>query len=269
MKTPAGEATGDGTMGFADRLLGLSGQTAIVTGGASGIGEAIAQYLARLGANTVIVDRDAERAAAVRRGIAADGGVADVEIIDISSESAVIDGVKSIVDRHGAAHILVNNAGVQDREPMFDISADEWDRILGINLRGSFLMLRECAKAMIAAEVRGSIVNIASLGVMHPMIEGLAAYSASKAGLVALTRNTAFELSGQGIRVNAVLPGGVATPGSSHGAARRVEGPGTRPSPLGQLMPADIAGAVAFLVSPAAGKITGQALAVESGWLLT
>jgi len=256
-------------MELADRLFGLSGQTAIVTGGASGIGEAIAHHLAGLGATTIIVDRDAERASAVRRDIAAAGGSADAEIIDIASEAAVIAGVKSIVDRHGGVHILVNNAGVQDREPMLDISAQEWDRILGINLRGPFLMLRECTKAMIAANVRGCVVNIASLGVMHPMIEGLAAYSASKAGLVSLTRNSAFELSGHGIRVNAVLPGGVVTPGSSHGAARRVEGPGTRPSPLGQLMPADIAGAAAFLVSPAAGKITGQMLAVESGWLLT
>jgi NAD(P)-dependent dehydrogenase (short-subunit alcohol dehydrogenase family) len=256
-------------MGLADRLLGLSGRTAIVTGGASGIGEAIAHCLAGLGANVVVVDRDGERASAVRRDILADGGVADVEVIDIASEAAVIHGVKAIVDRHGPPHILVNNAGVQDREPMFDISGEEWDRIQGINLRGSFLMLRECAKAMVAANVPGSIVNIASLGVTHPMIEGLSAYSASKAGLVALTRNSAFELSHAGIRVNAVLPGGVVTPGSSHGAARRVEGPGTRPSPLGQLMPADIAAAVAFLASPAGAKITGQALAVESGWLLT
>jgi NAD(P)-dependent dehydrogenase (short-subunit alcohol dehydrogenase family) len=256
-------------MRAADRLFGLRGQIAIVTGGASGIGEAIAHCLAELGATPIIVDCDAERASAVRDDIAAGGWTADVEIFDISSEPPVVDGVRSIVARHGPVHILVNNAGVQDREPMFDISAQEWDRIQGINLRGSFLMLRECAKAMVAGDVSGAIVNIASLGVAHPMIEGLTAYSASKAGLVALTRNAAFELSGKGIRVNAVLPGGVVTPGSSHGAARRVEGPGTRPSPLGQLTPPDIASAVAFLVSPAAAKITGQALAVESGWLLT
>lgn len=256
-------------MSLADRLFGLGGQTAIVTGGASGIGESIAHHLAELGARVVIVDRDAERAATVVQAIRGKGCEADQQIVDLADEAATLNAVSEIVGRWGAASILVNNAGVQDRLPMFEISGEEWDRILRINLRSAFLTLRECAKAMVDARVKGAVVNIASLGVEHPMIVGLAAYSASKAGLKALTRNAAFELAEHGIRVNAVLPGGVATPGSSHGAARKVVGPGTRPAPFGQLMPADIAGAVVYLVSPAAAKVTGQSLAVDSGWLLT
>jgi len=257
-------------MSLADRLLGLGGQTAVVTGGASGIGEAIAHYLAELGARVVIVDRDGERAAAVAGDIEAKGAEADVQALDLASEPQVIEGVAAIVARHGTPTILVNNAGVQDRAPMFEITGYEWDRIQGINLRGAFLMLRECAKAMVASGAPGCVVNIASLAVQHPMVEGLTAYAASKAGLVALTRSAAFELRETGVRVNAVLPGGVVTPGSSHVVPRPVVGPGrSRQPPLGQLMPPDIAGAVAWLVSPAASKVTGQALAVEGGWLLT
>ncbi len=257
-------------MSAADRLLGLGDQVAFVTGAASGIGEAVAHCLAELGARVAIFDRDAEGAARVAREIRARDLDASEVVVDITGEAAVIDAVADAAARLGAPTILVNNAGVQDREPMLDITGDEWDRIQRINLRGAFLMLRECAKAMVAAGRPGAIVNIASLGVEHPMIPGLAAYSASKGGLKALTRNAAFELMAHGIRVNAILPGGVATPGSSHGAARKVVGPGsTRPAPLGQLMPPDIAAAVAFLVSPAAQKITGQSLAVDSGWLLT
>lgn len=138
-----------------------------------------------------------------------------------------------------------------------------------VNTRGAFLMLRECSKAMIAAGIQGRVVNIVSLGILHPMIYGLAAYASSKGGVMALTRNAAFELAAHGITVNAVLPGGIATPGAMAATGPAVAGPALRPSPLGRCEPVDIAAAVVFLASPAARLITAQSLCVDAGFLLS
>jgi NAD(P)-dependent dehydrogenase (short-subunit alcohol dehydrogenase family) len=138
-----------------------------------------------------------------------------------------------------------------------------------INVRGAFLMSREVARAMVAAKHGGRIVNIASLGVWYPMVVGLAAYSSSKGALLALTQNVAFELAEYGITANAVLPGGVMTPGAMSAKGPAVEGPGLRRGPLGLCEPRDIAAAVLFFASPVAGRVTNQVLAVDGGYSLT
>jgi NAD(P)-dependent dehydrogenase (short-subunit alcohol dehydrogenase family) len=247
----------------------LDGQWAVVTGGGMGIGAAISASLASAGARVVVVDRDASAASGTVESLRASGHTAEAVILDISDETSVTHEMQRLVARVGSPNILVNNAGIQHRKLLLETNAQEWDRMHAVNTRGAFLMLRECSKAMIAAGIQGRVVNIVSLGILHPMIYGLAAYASSKGGLMALTRNAAFELAAHGITVNAVLPGGIATPGAMAATGPAVAGPALRPSPLGRCEPVDIAAAVVFLASPAARLITAQSLCVDAGFLLS
>ena len=247
----------------------LDGQLAVVTGGGMGIGAGISAGLASAGARVVVVDRDASAASGTVETLRASGHTAEAVLLDISEETSVTREMQRLVDRVGTPNILVNNAGLQHRNLLVDTTAQEWDRMHAVNTRGAFLMLRECSKAMIAAGIPGRVINIVSLGILHPMIHGLAAYASSKGGLMALTRNAAFELAAHGITVNAVLPGGIATPGAMAATGPAVAGPGLRPSPLGRCEPVDIAAAVVFLASPAARLITAQSLCVDAGFLLS
>jgi NAD(P)-dependent dehydrogenase (short-subunit alcohol dehydrogenase family) len=247
----------------------LDGQLAVVTGGGMGIGAAISAALASAGARVVIVDRDKGAAARTVETLRDSGYAAEAVIADISEEPSVVVEVERLVARVGSPGILVNNAGLQHRKLLLETNAQDWDRMHAVNTRGAFLMLRECSKAMIAAGIRGRIINICSLGIVHPMIWGLAAYASSKGGLMALTRNAAFELAAHGITVNAVLPGGIATPGAAAATGPAPAGPALRPSPLGRCEPVDIAAAVLFLASPAARLITAQSLSVDAGFLLS
>jgi len=189
--------------------------------------------------------------------------------IDLANEASIVSGCEKIVEAFGTPWILVNNAGVQDRQALLEATADEWDRVHRINVRGAFLMIREIGRAMVAVDSGGRIINIASSSVWTPMVVGLAAYSASKGALLTLSQSSAFELVEHGITVNTVLPGGVMTPGSMGASGPIVPGPGHRPPPLGLCEPQDIAAAVVFFASPAAQRITNQAIAVEGGFSLT
>lgn len=249
--------------------FGLAGKVAIVTGGAMGIGAGIAEALAAAGATVVIVDRDATAAQLRVDALLAANYRAAAVALDISDEQAVVAGIRQIVAEHGAASVLVNNAGLQHRCSLLETDAATWDHTHAINTRGTFLMLRETAKAMIAANIAGRIINIASLGVRHPMVRGLAAYNASKSAVMGLTQNSAFELAPFGITVNAILPGGVITPGAMGAQGPAPEGPGLRPAPLGMCEPRDMAAAVLFFASAPARFITAQALAVDAGFLLS
>ena len=162
--------------------------------------------------------------------------------------------------------VLVNNAGLQDREFLLEATAAEWDRINAVNARGPFLTIRELARAMVSAGTGGRIVNIASNVLRGSIIKGLAAYAASKGALVALSQASAFELVEHGITVNTVLPGGVMTPGAINAKGPITEGPATRPQPLGLVDPREIGAAVLFFATPAARAITNQVLAVDGGF---
>lgn len=247
----------------------LAEKLALVTGGANGIGAGIVDTLAEAGATVVIADRDAAAASRKAAEMTAAGHRVSAVTLDLSSETSIVEGVAETVAAFGTPWLLVNNAGIQDRERFLDETAAGWDRIHSINARGAFLISREAGRAMVAAKRGGRIVNIASLGVRHPMIAGLAAYSASKGALLALTQNIAFELAEHGITANAVLPGGVMTPGAVGAKGPSPEGPGLRPAPLGPCEPRDIAAAVLFFASPAARRVTNQALEVDGGFLLT
>lgn len=247
----------------------LSGKVALVTGGGSGIGAGIATVLAEAGATVVIADRDIAGAQREAARLTAATHSVDVVSLDLADEASVVRGCAEVVARHGAPWLLVNNAGIQDREALLEATVAEWDRTHAINTRGAFLMVREIARAMVAAGGGGRIVNISSTCVSAPMIVGLAAYASSKGGLLALSQTAAFELVEHGITVNTVLPGGVMTPGAIAAKGPSAVGPARRKPPLGMCEPRDIGAAVLFFASPAARFVTNQSIAVDAGFSLT
>ncbi len=247
-------------------MYDLKGKLAVVTGAASGIGAAIAQTMAEAGAYVVIVDINAESAEAAAAALRDAGHGADATVINLADEDSVVAGCREIVEKHGAPWVLVNNAGLQDRQLLLEGTAEEWDRMNHVNARGPFLMIRELAKAMIEAGESGRIVNVASLSLRGQMVKGLASYMGSKGALAALTAASALELVEHGITVNTVLPGGVATPGAIGAKGPPPEGPACRATPLGLCEGSDIASAVLYFSLPAARRVTNQTLAVDAGF---
>jgi NAD(P)-dependent dehydrogenase (short-subunit alcohol dehydrogenase family) len=254
---------------MASNIFDLDGKVAVVTGGASGIGGGIAEVLAEAGALVIIADIDETNAAEQARKLIKAGLKAASQRLDLSNEGSIVSACAQIVEQHGAPWILVNNAGLQDRELLLDGTAAFWDRTITVNTRGPFLIMREVARAMVAAGEGGRIVNIASAALIGSICKGHAAYASSKAALAGLTWASALDLVEHRITVNTVLPGGVATPGSMKAEGPRPEGPGCRPPPLGLSEPRDIGAAVLFFASPGAARVTNQTLAVDAGWSLS
>lgn len=226
----------------------LSGQVAVVTGAARGIGAAIGKRLAAMGATAVLTARDEARLKEVARAIEAAGGKAETAAFDLLDPAATARFAESIQKRHGRCDILVNNAGVGFiGSPLHQMPPEDWDTVLGTNLRGPYLMIRAIAPMMIAAKA-GYIVNISSLAGHNPLKNG-AAYAASKWGLNGLTYSVAEELREYGIRVSAVAPGSVNTGFNvARGASDK------------RLQPDDIAGVVAMLVTQAPQSFVSEVL---------
>lgn len=254
------------------RLLTLHGKVALVTGGARGIGHAVTTLFSEAGARVAVADRDggAATAAAARieRGRAYEA--------DISDEAAMERLFSDIVADHGALDIVVHCAAVFPKRAFTTMTAAEWDEMHAINVRGTFLVMREAIKAM--RDRGGAIVNISSASGERALVFHNSAYGASKAAVTNLTRSVALEAAAHNIRVNAVLPGGVATEGArAAGASMQasnlaMDGPMTSPDriPLGRIAdPAEIAAACLFLASPASSYITGQSLVVDGGFLIS
>lgn len=254
--------------------IDLKGEIAIVTGGAQGIGRAVAERLIANESAVAIVDIERETAEQTARELGASGGRAAAFVADVSNESQVRDVVRKIIERFGAVSVLVNNAGInsrEDRRPIQDYSRTEWDRILQVDLTGVFVMSQAVLPSMLAQK-RGRIVNIASIAGIVPL-RLQSAYVAAKAGVVNLTRSMACELGASGILVNAVAPGSTL----SRGTEALFYGPGGAYSekaasllahiPLGRPgRPEEIAAAVLFLCAPEASYINGTVLTVDGGW---
>ncbi len=240
----------------------LAGQVAIVTGAARGIGRAVAHRLANDGAAVAVFDRDGEAAHAAKAGI---GDRATAYEVDVTDEVRVNETVSAVLAERGRIDVLVNNAGIYPHTPFGELTFAEWRRVLSTNLDGAFLMTKAVWPAMVERRY-GRIVNIGSATFWIGYPE-LAAYIASKGGIVGLTRGLAHEAGAHGITVNCITPGFIATEGT------QVE------DPTGELFdeivagqavrrrgrPEDIVECLAYLVGPAAGYITGQTINVDGG----
>ena len=252
-----------------DVLFGLTDKVAVVTGAASGIGAGIATVLAEAGATVVIADRDdqgSERQAAAL----ADAGLQSVAIsLDLADEDSVVTASADIISEVGVPWLLVNNAAVQDREPLLEATSSEWDRVHAVNVRGAFLLTREIARVMAAEQRGGRIVNIASNALRGGLVKGLAAYASSKGALAALSQVSAFELAKHQITVNTILPGAVITPGAINARGTVTDGPATRQTPFGFQEPREIGAAVLYFASAAARPVTNQVLAIDGGFSIS
>lgn len=241
----------------------LKDKKALVTGGGRGIGRAISLALASEGADLAIFDRDEEGARETAALIEKAGRAALVLAGDVSRYSEVEEGVNKVLDLWGGLDIVVNNAGITRDALLIRMSEEDWDKVLAVNLKGAFNLSRAAVRGMIKQR-SGCFVNIASIiGLMGNA--GQINYAASKGGLIALTKSLAKETASRGIRVNAIAPGFVATE-MSEKIPEKIREQMMEAIPLGRMgTPEDIAGAVLFLVSPAASYITGQVLVVDGG----
>jgi NAD(P)-dependent dehydrogenase (short-subunit alcohol dehydrogenase family) len=247
----------------------LRGKTAIVTGSGRGIGEGIALVLAREGANVVVNSRKAEDCEGVIEKILSSGGKAIAVGADVSKKNDVAALVVETVKQFGTVDILVNNAGIEAAPTLaMDIPEEQWDRVLGINLKGVFL----CCQAVIPQMMKqnkGRIINISSTAGLRMSFFGGVEYTVSKYGVSGLTHHLAWELADSNITVNAVCPGGVQTPlMEANTTSEYREMTIKRLIPLGRFTRMEEIGeAVSFLASDRSAMITGQMLAVDGGTL--
>ncbi len=255
-------------------LLDLTGKSAVVTGGAMGIGFGIVRRLTEAGANVTLVDVNEQAASASAQKLLDQGRTVQAVRGDVRSSADVRQIVQAAVDAYGGLDILVNNAGVYPSRPVLEMSEEEWDRVIGINLKGTFLCAQAAARQMVAQDRGGVIVNIASIDAVHPSMVGLAHYDASKGGVLSFTKNLALELGPHNIRVVAIAPGGIRTEGTSVSIGSGIDMDEFMKAfemriPLRRMgLPDDIARTVLFLASDAAAYMTGTLVYVDGGVLL-
>lgn len=260
-------------------MFEFTGKVVVVTGGETGIGRATVESFARAGATVVIAGYLEDEGAAVIRGLEADSRRVEFIKTDVQQESIITEVVAKVHTKHHRIDILVNNASIFDGfTGINETSTALFDKVIGTNLRGTFLMSRAVLKHMMARS-EGTIVNVASVGGIIGGADG-AAYTASKFGVIGLTRQMACDLTSKGIKVNAVCPGMIQTDMRKHSTrilgedAPPMRGVGVNPDAL-KRVPAgkkggveDIAQAIMFAASPFSNYMNGHSLVIDGGWTI-
>jgi NAD(P)-dependent dehydrogenase (short-subunit alcohol dehydrogenase family) len=246
----------------------LDGDVAVVTGGGAGIGRVACLTLAEAGAHVCVTDVNGETAVKVANEIHRTGGAADAWVLDVGNEDAVVRVIREIAEKHGKIDVLINNAGIAQRDATETMPTEVWDRVVRINQTGVFLCSREVGRYMLARG-KGSIINVASImglvgGGFYPNLP----YHAAKGALVNMTRALAAEWAGRGVRVNAIAPTFVATDLTINlrqdpEKVRIIEDR----TPMGRFaQPEEMAGGILYLASSASNMVTGHILAIDGGW---
>jgi NAD(P)-dependent dehydrogenase (short-subunit alcohol dehydrogenase family) len=249
-------------------LFRLDGKTAIVTGGGRGLGRYMAEALSDAGANLVLCSRKLEPLEEVRQEIEACGGEALALSCDVTDQEGVEKVVSATQETFGSIDVLVNNSGATWGAPPTEMPSEQFDRVLAVNVRGTFLMSRAAGRRMIERGSGGTIVNVASIAALvggHPDYMQTVGYNSSKGAVISMTRDLATSWARHHITVNAIAPGWFPTR-MSGGLIEKFEERMLEDIPLGRFgNPEDLKGVVVFLASPAAAYITGQTIVVDGG----
>jgi NAD(P)-dependent dehydrogenase (short-subunit alcohol dehydrogenase family) len=261
-----------------DDLFRIDGKVALVSDSGACSSPDVAPVLAAAGAIVVIADKDEPKTNALARSIDPAGTRVTAVATDIESESSVLALFEHLAVRFGRLDILVNCAGVTANQDLLSTSLGVFDDEQSVNQRATFLLMREAVRLMRTSGNGGRIVNVTTMGTLHPVLHGNAAYAASRAGVVAMTRSIAFDYAPDRILANCVHPGAVRSKTRFHESLQArlagggtMTGPGADPSrlPLGMGDGRDIAAAVLYLVGPSGGYITGQSLVLDGGFLIS
>lgn len=250
---------------YLEKMFGLQGKTAVVTGGGRGIGQVVAQGLAKAGATVAIFTRSG--AAKTVELIENEGGKAYDYVVDVTKEDQVEQALKDVYEKTGSLQVVFNNAGICIHKATLEASLAEWREVLEINLTGEYIVARAAGRIMIENGIKGSIINMASMsGSCVNVPQWQASYNASKAGVIHMSRSLAVEWAPYGVRVNAISPGYINTPMSSETPKELRDAwlpliPQQRMGEPEELMPA-----ILYLASQAAGYTTGSDVLVDGGY---